>query len=455
MTEEVTVSSRVTEVQSTSGERSFTLESEALKNIANNGRALFNFATLVPGALSQNTGGAELGSGQRLHRERPATELQQHHDRRRGQHRHRRQRRQHGHDEHRRRRRVQDPHQRVPGGVRPRRRRPAAGGHQERHAGVPRLGLLVRTPLGLERQHVAEQAGDAGDRAGQDVAQRLRLHDRRPGLLPRFQHGQEEAVLLLESGISASHRPGDGASGAGAHGARAAGDFSQSVDSSGNPFPYIRDFTTGLPCSCGRHSGCFRDGGVLGRIPASRLYAPGHRRAEHLPDRELLGRQRPERHEPGSRQLAAPRRSAPDGLPGDEQLAHHRPLHEEQGRHPASLRDDLGGQRQRPASDAGAVRAPGLELHALGDRRPEQYDVPRAQLGTRGQFTELQAAAGQAVPGERRVSRRCRCCSRTRCRRTTSRFSGSAAVARATPGNTRPTAGRSPTRTSPTTSSRT
>jgi hypothetical protein len=62
MTEEVSVSSRVTEVQSTTGERSFTLESEALKNIANNGRALFNFATLVPGALSQNTGNSELGS---------------------------------------------------------------------------------------------------------------------------------------------------------------------------------------------------------------------------------------------------------------------------------------------------------------------------------------------------------------------------------------------------------
>jgi hypothetical protein len=54
-----------------------------------------------------------------------------------------------------------------------------------------------------------------------------------------------------------------------------AGDFSQSVDASGNPFPYIRDYTTGLPCSAGNTSGCFQDGGVLGRIPASRLYAPG------------------------------------------------------------------------------------------------------------------------------------------------------------------------------------
>jgi hypothetical protein len=53
------------------------------------------------------------------------------------------------------------------------------------------------------------------------------------------------------------------------------GDFSQSVDASGNPFPYIRDFTTGLPCSAADTSGCFSDGGVLGRIPASHLYTPG------------------------------------------------------------------------------------------------------------------------------------------------------------------------------------
>ena len=52
------------------------------------------------------------------------------------------------------------------------------------------------------------------------------------------------------------------------------GDFSQSVDSNGNPYPYIRDYTTGLPCSASNTSGCFQDGGVLGRIPASRLYAP-------------------------------------------------------------------------------------------------------------------------------------------------------------------------------------
>ena len=62
MTEEVTVSTRVSELQTTSGERSFTLENSALQNIANNGRALFNFALGVPGSLPNSNGGGELGS---------------------------------------------------------------------------------------------------------------------------------------------------------------------------------------------------------------------------------------------------------------------------------------------------------------------------------------------------------------------------------------------------------
>lgn len=53
------------------------------------------------------------------------------------------------------------------------------------------------------------------------------------------------------------------------------GDFSQTVDKNGNPFPYIRDPNSGKPCSASDTSGCFADGGVVGRIPASRLYAPG------------------------------------------------------------------------------------------------------------------------------------------------------------------------------------
>jgi hypothetical protein len=53
------------------------------------------------------------------------------------------------------------------------------------------------------------------------------------------------------------------------------GDFSQSIDNTGHLFPYVRDWTSGLPCSASDTRGCFQDGGVLGRIPQNRLYSPG------------------------------------------------------------------------------------------------------------------------------------------------------------------------------------
>jgi hypothetical protein len=53
------------------------------------------------------------------------------------------------------------------------------------------------------------------------------------------------------------------------------GDFSLSVDNNGAPANLIRDASTGLPCTAANTSGCFRDGGVLGKIPASRLYPLG------------------------------------------------------------------------------------------------------------------------------------------------------------------------------------
>ena len=78
------------------------------------------------------------------------------------------------------------------------------------------------------------------------------------------------------------------------------GDFSQSVDSSGNPFPYIRDYTTGLPCSASDTRGCFQDGGVLGRIPASRHYAPGLAALNIYPLSEFRRGLRHQLHEPGA-----------------------------------------------------------------------------------------------------------------------------------------------------------
>jgi hypothetical protein len=52
------------------------------------------------------------------------------------------------------------------------------------------------------------------------------------------------------------------------------GDFSASVDRDGAPAPYIRDYSTGLPCAPTDTRGCFQAGGVIGRIPSDRLYQP-------------------------------------------------------------------------------------------------------------------------------------------------------------------------------------
>ncbi len=56
-----------------------------------------------------------------------------------------------------------------------------------------------------------------------------------------------------------------------------AGDFSQTTDNAGALYPYIKDYTLNLPCNATTQTGCFRDGGVLGKIPANRLYALGQK----------------------------------------------------------------------------------------------------------------------------------------------------------------------------------
>jgi hypothetical protein len=54
-----------------------------------------------------------------------------------------------------------------------------------------------------------------------------------------------------------------------------AGDFSQSRDNLGNLYPYIKDPLIAGTCSAADTRACFQDGGVVGRIPANRLYQSG------------------------------------------------------------------------------------------------------------------------------------------------------------------------------------
>jgi hypothetical protein len=53
------------------------------------------------------------------------------------------------------------------------------------------------------------------------------------------------------------------------------GDFSQTTDNNGSPYPYVRDPTLAGACGPASQAACFADGGVLGRIPQHRLDAVG------------------------------------------------------------------------------------------------------------------------------------------------------------------------------------
>ena len=53
------------------------------------------------------------------------------------------------------------------------------------------------------------------------------------------------------------------------------GDFSATTDNNGNPWPFIRDYRIAGICSNADRTACYADGGVLGKIPADRLYQIG------------------------------------------------------------------------------------------------------------------------------------------------------------------------------------
>ena len=97
--------------------------------------------------------------------------------------------------------------------------------------------------------------------------------DRRPG---RQARRQQQAVLLLRPGVPAAHHRQRRRSASGCRPRSSGqGDFSQTTNNDGNPFPYIKDPLLAGTCSATSQAACFADGGVLGRIPANRLYQTG------------------------------------------------------------------------------------------------------------------------------------------------------------------------------------
>jgi hypothetical protein len=271
LTEEVSVTARMSEVQSASGERAFTLESEALKNMGSNGRMLFNLATLAPGVLPQATGEVLQVSGITVNGQRPNSNNI-----------------------------TIDGVSNIDTGDN--------GGNMATTNvdAISEFKILTNSyqaeygrAIGGQLQVVTKSGSQLfrgsgywyGRRSDWDANTWLNNREGTPKpqtarndsgytiggpvSFPGFNTDKKRLFFFWSQEYQRRSLPANIRQTRVPTALERAGDFSQSVDSSGAPFPYIRDATTGLPCSASDTSGCFQSGGVLGRIPANRLYAPG------------------------------------------------------------------------------------------------------------------------------------------------------------------------------------
>ena len=151
--------------------------------------------------------------------------------------------------------------------------RPADHGrHQERHQSLPRIAL---------RRRAATRIGTRTARSTSSTAiQKTISKQREWGYSIGGPIGKPGGNNKLFFFYAQEYQPRTGGQQGGrGTGCRrrsnAQGDFSQSTDNNGNLYSLIRDASTGLPCTTTDIRGCFQDGGVLGRIPANRLYETG------------------------------------------------------------------------------------------------------------------------------------------------------------------------------------
>jgi hypothetical protein len=279
ITEEVSVTGRVSELQATSGERGGVLESTAITNIAINGRNMFNFANLVPGAVGNSAAGSDINqvssftvNGQRPNSNNMTIDGVANIDT--------------GDNGGNMAQTNMDAiaefrlltnaysaeYGRAVGGQM---QVVTKSGTQSFHGSgywYGRRGSWNANSWTNNRNNIARNTAAARNEYGYTIGGPLYI----PGVFNKdkkklfffwsqeFQRRSDPAGERLARVPTALERVGD---------------FSQSVDNNGNPMPWIRDplnpAATCDPTSTGVHSGCFQDGGVMGRIPASRLYQTG------------------------------------------------------------------------------------------------------------------------------------------------------------------------------------
>ena len=129
-----------------------------------------------------------------------------------------------------------------------------------------------------------------------------------------------------------------------------AGDFSQTLDNNGALFNFIKDPALTGACSATDQTACFRDGGVLGKIPANRLYSVGPRDPEPLSDAQSRRRRRERNYnyELGGAGSAAPAR-------GSAAASSRRCASTTSCRRSCASPAPTGGERQRVLTTPGLI----------------------------------------------------------------------------------------------------
>ncbi len=284
-----------------------------------------------------------------------------------------------------------------------------------------------------------------GDPKPKSNVEDARLLDRRSGWQARR---QQQAVLLLQPRVSSDEQPdqqrqpdsparADGRSSAPATSRR------RSINN-GALFPFIKDPPLAGACSATDQTACFRDGGVLGKIPANRLYSAGLAILNRYPA--------PNRTQtPGTNYNYQLGGTGGAALPIVEQLRQQPAIRlDYQLSSKLRVTGTYSGERQRvlttPGNDPGLHRraVPVSVHHQLrdhGELHAEPDDVPRRHLRVHPQRADRRqrerhpderlvepAERPRGLPAalSRRRHRPARSRTPTRCCRTSSRPSGTA-----------------------------
>ena len=259
-TEVVDVKAEAPLVQSSSAERSFTIDTDAVTNLPIAGRAFTQLASLAPGV----TGTSRIGDRPLDRRRR-----HQHSDGRRVHHGHGQQSRDHR-SERRVDRRSEGPGVELSGGVR----------------ALERLQITAVTKSGTNRfrgsVYDVERNSDWNANSKTNILNgdpKTVLRQRDWGYSIGGPVGKPGGANKLFFFYTQEFEPRTGGNDVIRYRLPTAlerqGDFSKSTDNLGNPYPYVKNPAVAGTCTAANTTACFADGGVLGRIPAAQLYQTG------------------------------------------------------------------------------------------------------------------------------------------------------------------------------------